>query len=109
MTRRLMAALATATLAGSVVAALPAAALAATMNTATTTTATTVQRGVLFDGFGKGLDEDTALANAEAAARRNAADHGFTACDVFESVVSQDPRSLVFFAVVAVRCEDVSA
>jgi hypothetical protein len=63
----------------------------------------------LFDGFAKSIYEDVAVANAEAAARQNAADHGFTDCSVFESVVSQDARSHVFFAIVAVRCEDVAA
>ncbi|MGW4957954.1 hypothetical protein ACWEPL_12075 [Nonomuraea sp. NPDC004186] len=83
--------------------------VAATLVTATvtaTTTVATAQSGALFDGFGKGVVEDTALANAESAARQNALDHGFTACDVFESVVSQDARTHVFFALVTVRCDD---
>ncbi|MEU6786907.1 hypothetical protein ABZ912_47605 [Nonomuraea angiospora] len=82
--------------------------VAAALVTATVTasaTAATAQ-SALFDGFGKGVVEDTALANAESAARQNALDHGFTACDVFESVVSQDARTHVFFALVTVRCED---
>ncbi|MET7333579.1 hypothetical protein [Nonomuraea sp. NPDC005650] len=97
--RKLLVAVAAAALAGSgaLGAALPASASA------------TVQGGALFDGFGKGVDEGTALAGAEDAARQNALSHGFTACDVFESVVSQDARSHVFFAVVTVRCEDVAA
>ena len=100
LTKKLLVALAAATLAGSgvvagsVVAALPASAQA--------------QGGALFDGFGKGVEEDVALANAENAARQNALSHGFTVCDVFESVVSQDARTHVFFAVVAVRCENVA-
>jgi hypothetical protein len=83
--------------------------VAAALVTATVTTtaaAATAQSGALFDGFGKGVAEDTALAGAESAARQNALVHGFTACDVFESVVSQDARTRVFFAVVTVRCED---
>ncbi|GAA3548936.1 hypothetical protein GCM10022419_031570 [Nonomuraea rosea] len=99
LAKKLLVALAATALAGSgvaAVAALPASADA------------TVQRGALFDGFGKGLDEDVALANAEIAARQNAANHGFTECSVFESVVSQDAKTLVFFAIVAVRCLDVS-
>ncbi|WP_431919435.1 hypothetical protein [Nonomuraea jabiensis] len=46
------------------------------------------------------------LAGAENAARQNALVHGFMACEVFESVVSQDARTHVFFALVTVRCED---
>ena len=100
LTKKLLVALAAATLAGSgvvggaVVAAMPAFANA---------------QGALFDGFGKGIQEDTALTNAENAARQNALSHGFTECSVFESVVSQDAKTLVFFAVVTVRCEDRSA
>ncbi|MGP4100513.1 hypothetical protein [Nonomuraea sp. KM90] len=94
--KKLLVALAAVTLtgAGAAVAALPASAGA------------TVQAGALFNGFAKNLDEDVALADAESAARLNALKHGFTECDVFESVVSQDPRTLVFFAVVTVRCVD---
>ncbi|MFI6324382.1 hypothetical protein ACIBG8_43140 [Nonomuraea sp. NPDC050556] len=96
LTKKLLVAVA---LAGSAVsiAALPAAASVA------------VQGGALFDGFGKSLDEDVALANAETAARQNALRHGFSECDVFESTTSQDARTHVFFAVVTVRCEDVAA
>ncbi|MFG6196276.1 hypothetical protein [Nonomuraea sp. JJY05] len=78
----------------------------AALATATVTAAATVQGGALFDGFGKGVQEGTALAVAESAARQNALDHGFAACDVFESVVSQDARTHVFFAVVTVRCDE---
>jgi hypothetical protein len=100
LTKKLLVALAAATLAGSgVVAGAAVTALPAFAN---------AQIGALFDGFGKGIEEDTALANAEAAARQNALNNGFTDCSVFESVVSQDARSHVWFAVVAVRCEDVS-
>ncbi|MFC4116618.1 hypothetical protein [Nonomuraea zeae] len=107
LTKKLLAALATATLAASGVAA--ATALPAAASTAASTgTASTVQGGALFSGTGKGIKEAVALANAEAAARNLALFHGFTECDVFESVVSQDPGSLVFFAVVSVRCVDVS-
>jgi hypothetical protein len=106
LTKKLLGALAATTLAGSgivagaLVAALPASADASTN--------VTVRSGALFDGFGKGIEEDAALASAEAAARQNALNHGFTACDVFESVASQDARSHVWFAVVTVRCEDAS-
>ncbi|MEV4576508.1 hypothetical protein AB0K16_24985 [Nonomuraea jabiensis] len=75
----------------------------------TVTTTASAQSGALFDGFGRGVAEDTALADAENAARQNALVHGFTACDVFESVVSQDARTHVFFALVTVRCEDEAA
>lgn len=95
LTKKLLVALAAAAMAGSGVAALPAVADA--------------HGGALFDGFGKGVDEDAAVAVAESAARQNALVHGFTDCDLFETVVSQDARSHVFFAVVAVRCEDVAA
>ncbi|MBT2228393.1 hypothetical protein [Nonomuraea sp. NEAU-A123] len=100
LTKKLLVGLAAATLAGSgVVAGAAVTALPAFAN---------AQIGALFDGFGKGIEEDTALANAEAAARQNALNNGFTDCSVFESVASQDARSHVWFAVVTVRCEDVS-
>jgi hypothetical protein len=95
LTKKLLVALAVAAMAGSGVAALPAVANA--------------QSGALFDGFGKGIDEDAAVASAESAARQNALVHGFTDCDLFETVVSQDAKTHVWFAVVAVRCEDVAA
>lgn len=106
LTKKLLGALAATTLAGSgIVAGALVAALPASADTSTRATAGI---GALFDGFGKGIEEDTALANAEAAARQNALNHGFTACDVFESVASQDARTRVWFAVVTVRCEDAS-
>ncbi|MGW0807694.1 hypothetical protein [Nonomuraea sp. NPDC002799] len=101
LTKKLLVALTTAALAGSgaaVGAALPASAAPLSASAA---------GGALFSGTGRGIDEDTALANAESAARAGALAHGFTLCDVFESVTSQDPKTRVFFAVVAVRCEDV--
>ncbi|MCK2215455.1 hypothetical protein MF672_016900 [Actinomadura sp. ATCC 31491] len=99
LTNKLLGALAAAALTG---AALATAALPATA------AAVTAQSGALFDGFGKGLDEDSAAAGAESAAQQNALDHGFTECSVFESVLSQDGRSGVWFAIVTVRCEDAA-
>ncbi|HUR06564.1 MAG TPA: hypothetical protein VM347_28735 [Nonomuraea sp.] len=100
LTKKLLVGLAAATLAGSgVVAGAAVTALPAFAD---------AQIGALFDGFGKGIQEDTALAYAENAARQNALSHGFTDCSVFESVVSQDARTHVFFALVTVRCEDAS-
>lgn len=93
--KKLLVVLAAAAMAGSGVAALPAAADA--------------RGGALFDGFGRGVDEGVAVADAESAARQNALVHGFTDCDLFETVVSQDAKTHVWFAVVAVRCEDVAA
>ncbi|MEV6158775.1 hypothetical protein AB0L53_51460 [Nonomuraea sp. NPDC052129] len=106
LTKKLLVALAATTLAGSgIVAGALVAALPASADTSTTINAGI---GALFDGFGKGIEEDTALASAEAAARQNALNHGFTSCEVFESVTSQDARSHVWFAIVTVRCEDAS-
>ncbi|MEU1641081.1 hypothetical protein [Nonomuraea sp. NPDC005701] len=68
----------------------------------------TAATGTLFDGFGRDRAENVALAAAESDARRNALRHGFTACEVFESVVSQDARTHVFFALVTVSCEDAA-
>ncbi|MEU1726519.1 hypothetical protein [Nonomuraea sp. NPDC005692] len=68
----------------------------------------TAATGTLFDGFGRDLAENVALAHAESDARRDALRHGFTACEVFESVVSQDARTHVFFALVTVSCEDAA-
>ncbi|SEG92217.1 hypothetical protein SAMN05444920_107475 [Nonomuraea solani] len=93
--KKLMVAVAAAALAGSGVAA--AVALPASAGV-------TDQRGALFDGFAKNIDENVALAEAEAAARQNALEHGFTECNVFESVTSQNARG-VWFAVVAVLCQ----
>lgn len=90
-TKKLMVALAAATLAGSA-AALPASAMS----------------GALFNGFANDLDEDVALTDAESAARQNALAHGFTFCDLFESTTSQNAKTHVFFAIVTVRCQDVS-
>ncbi|MEU4229086.1 hypothetical protein AB0F17_32730 [Nonomuraea sp. NPDC026600] len=100
LTKKLLVALAATTLAGSgVVAGAAVTALPAFA---------TAQIGALFDGFAKNLDENIALADAEAAARQNALSNGFTDCSVFESVVSQNAKTHVFFALVTVRCEDVS-
>ncbi|AQZ61378.1 unnamed protein product [[Actinomadura] parvosata subsp. kistnae] len=93
LTKKLLGALAAAALAGSGVAAaatLPASAAAVVSST-------------LFTGMGQSLDEDTALAIAEADARADAAAHGFTECGVFESVSAQSPK-LVWTAWVTVRC-----
>ncbi|MEV0611929.1 hypothetical protein AB0I81_01320 [Nonomuraea sp. NPDC050404] len=97
-TKKLLAALAGAALActGVVAAvALPASAASAS-----------VQSAALFSGMGKGLDEGTALANAETAARQSALAHGFASCAVFESVSWQNSGSPAWFAVVTVRCEE---
>jgi hypothetical protein len=88
LTKSLMGALAAATLAGSAIAA-PAAPASASGH-------------ALFNGFAKGTVEDIVLVNAETAARDDARIHGFTTCDVFESVVHQ--ISPTFLAVVTVRC-----
>jgi hypothetical protein len=104
LTKKLLVALAAATLAGTGVAAV--AALPATASASAIASASV--QGTLFNGFGRGIEEDTALANAESAARKSALSQGFTSCDVFESTVSQDPRTRVFFAVVTVRCEDLA-
>ncbi|MFI7693272.1 hypothetical protein ACIBQ6_29650 [Nonomuraea sp. NPDC049655] len=95
--RKLPAVLCAAVLAGSGAAVLAGAATPATAAT-----------GTLFDGFGRDLAENVALAGAESDARRNALSHGFTDCEVFESVVSQDARTHVFFALVTVSCEDAA-
>ncbi|MEW9550687.1 hypothetical protein [Nonomuraea sp. NPDC050783] len=108
LTKKLLGALATATLAGTALAAtaaLPAAAAPAARPAAP---AAAVRSGALFDGFGKGADEGAAAAAAESAARRNAADHGFTACEVFESVLWQNAGSSAWLALVTVRCEDAA-
>ncbi|MEV3981360.1 hypothetical protein [Nonomuraea sp. NPDC049758] len=71
-------------------------------------TPATAATGTLFDGFGRDLAENVALAGAESDARRNALSHGFADCEVFESVVSQDARTHVFFALVTVSCQDAA-
>ncbi|MFI9597422.1 hypothetical protein [Nonomuraea sp. NPDC052265] len=43
-----------------------------------------------------------------AGARSNALRHGFAAGEVFESALSQDARTHVFFALVTVSCEDAA-
>ncbi|TYB51326.1 hypothetical protein FXF51_53640 [Nonomuraea sp. PA05] len=93
LTKKLLVALASAALACSGVAAVAAGPASA---------ATAVQ-GALFTGTGQSLDLDTALAIAEADARADAAAHGFTECDPFESVASQSPK-LVWTAWFTVRC-----
>jgi hypothetical protein len=101
MKKKLLSTLAAAALAGTGLA-------AGAVVTALPASAAATDQGALFDGFGRGVEEDTAVAGAENAARRNAFNHGFTECSVFESVISQDSRTHVFFALVTVRCEDVA-
>ncbi|UBU09312.1 hypothetical protein [Nonomuraea gerenzanensis] len=69
--------------------------------------ASAVQVGALFTGTGQDFDEDTALAIAEAGARADAAAHGFTECDPFESVSAQSQKGL-WTAWFTVRCLAVS-
>ncbi|MFI6928503.1 hypothetical protein ACIBIZ_51885 [Nonomuraea spiralis] len=97
--RRLLAVLSAAALAGS----------GAALSVAAPASAATLQQATLFDGSARNLVENVALAGAETAARRNALSHGFTDCSVFESVVSQDARTHLFFALVTVRCEDAAS
>ncbi|MEV0389388.1 hypothetical protein [Nonomuraea sp. NPDC050643] len=106
LTKRLLLALAAATLAGSGVAAgaaLPATATATASATATATASATVT-GRMFTEVGVGLDEATALANGESAARASAAQEGFTDCNPFEEVSWQSGK--VWFAQFTILCQD---
>ncbi|MEU5868392.1 MULTISPECIES: hypothetical protein [unclassified Nonomuraea] len=86
----------------------PAAVLAGAALAAVVATPAAARTGTLFDGFGRNLAENVALADAESDARSNALRHGFTTCQVFESVTSQDARTHVFSALVTVSCEDAA-